>query len=236
MLLVLFLVLLLVVIGIILGGINIVTHKALAEPRPLLFRSMLILVAWMAYVLTLCFSGIFTNFSLPPRIPMFLVLPFLLFLIYFLTNSKFKPLIDAVPLHWPVYFQSFRLGVELLIYYAFIKDIFPRIVTFEGYNFDILAGLTAPIIGYFVSKKINGSKTILVIWNIIGLLLLLNVVIIFNTCIYLPKLWDSSTPMIKPAYGMLPLALLAGIFMPAAVFMHLLSLSTVLRMKKANQP
>jgi hypothetical protein len=210
-------------------GINIIASRALPQPGPFMFRAMLLVIAWLAYIFSMSFTGIFTNFSLPPRIPLFLVLPFLVFLIYFFTSVRFKPVIDQVPLNWPVYFQSFRIGVELLIFISFTKGILPHAATYEGYNFDIVTGLTAPIIGYMLYKNVRGSRTIALIWNIIGLLLLANVVVILNTCAYFPKLWGSGTSLIKPDYGLLPLALLAGIFMPAAVFMHVLSITGIVR-------
>jgi hypothetical protein len=50
-------------------------------------------------------------------------------------------------------------------------------MTFEGRNFDILSGLTAPIIYYlyFVKKCVN--KNVFITWNLICIGLLLNVVI-----------------------------------------------------------
>lgn len=224
MLIFLFLVLLIIVLVFLFTGINTTAANVIDEPGSFIFRTMLLITIWLAYIFTLCFAGIFSDFSLPPRIPLMLVLPFLVFLIYFFTQARFRPLIRAVPAHWPVYFQSFRIAVELLIFIAFTKGIVPRMVTYEGYNFDILAGLSAPIIGYLIARGIRGSRTILFIWNILGLLLLVNVVIIFNTVAYFPQLWGATSSLIKPAYGMLPIALLAGVLMPAAVFMHILSL------------
>ena len=232
MLIVLYLVLLVIVLVILFTGINTTAAKLFPEPGSFIFRTLLLISIWLAYIFTLSFSGILTSFALPPRVPLLLVLPFIIFLIYFFTRSRFKPLIDSVPPHWLVYFQSFRIGVELLIWYTFMKGVFPHHVTYEGYKFDILAGLTAPVIGYLVAKQATGSKTILIIWNILGLLLLFNVVFIFNTITYFPQLWHHGASILKVKYGMLPLALLAGVFMPAAVFMHVLSLVNIIRQLK----
>jgi hypothetical protein len=56
--------------------------------------------------------------------------------------------------------------------------LIPELMTFAGRNFDILSGLTAPII-YFVCFKNSQLKNrkLLLIWNFICLGLLLNIVI-----------------------------------------------------------
>lgn len=50
-------------------------------------------------------------------------------------------------------------------------------MTFEGSNFDILSGLSAPLIYYFGFVKKNFSKKIMLIWNAVCLGLLMNIVI-----------------------------------------------------------
>ena len=48
-------------------------------------------------------------------------------------------------------------------------------MTFEGRNFDICAGLTAPVIFYFGYKKSSLSNKALLIWNLLSLSLLINI-------------------------------------------------------------
>lgn len=45
-------------------------------------------------------------------------------------------------------------------------------MTFEGRNFDIIAGITAPLIGLLFLKNIIGRNA-LIVWNVIGLFLVL---------------------------------------------------------------
>jgi hypothetical protein len=51
-------------------------------------------------------------------------------------------------------------------------------MTFEGRNFDIVAGLTAPVIYYFGSVKQQIGRKVMLLWNIICLGLLFNIVVI----------------------------------------------------------
>ena len=70
-----------------------------------------------------------------------------------------------------------RIPVELILFSLFAYGVIPQLMTFEGRNFDIVAGITAPAIAYWgFTKKIIGSRWIL-LWNFISLGLLLNIVI-----------------------------------------------------------
>ena len=50
-------------------------------------------------------------------------------------------------------------------------------MTFAGRNYDIIAGLTAPLVYYFGYIKNSFGKTALLVWNILCLGLLFNIVI-----------------------------------------------------------
>jgi hypothetical protein len=71
-----------------------------------------------------------------------------------------------------------RIPVELVLYWLSVHKAVPELMTFAGRNFDIFAGLTAPIVYYacFKVSKVS-NKTLLLVWNIISLGLLLNIVI-----------------------------------------------------------
>jgi len=50
-------------------------------------------------------------------------------------------------------------------------------MTFTGRNFDILAGITAPLIAYFGFTKAKLGSKIILLWNIICLGLLIAIII-----------------------------------------------------------
>jgi hypothetical protein len=67
--------------------------------------------------------------------------------------------------------------VELILYWLFLHGAIPEIMTFEGHNFDILAGLTAPFVAYFGFTKRKLSPTMIMLWNVVCIGLLGNIVI-----------------------------------------------------------
>lgn len=69
------------------------------------------------------------------------------------------------------------IPVEIVLYFLFISKTIPQIMTFESRNFDIFAGITAPI-AYWLSRDYVQNKRILIFWNIAALVLLASTVVI----------------------------------------------------------
>jgi hypothetical protein len=111
----------------------------------------------------------------PPRLFLAVLVPLLLISGLFVSAGG-RRFLDALPLSTLTYLNSIRVFVELILYGLYIHHQIPEIMTFEGRNFDILAGLTAPVIAYFSFNKPILTKRWLFVWNVCSLLLLLNIV------------------------------------------------------------
>jgi len=211
---------------IVFAGASYAADKTITEPKKRMafkIKVVLLMVLWLVYVTIMSLNMVFLDPSLPPRIPLFLVLPFFVFIAYFFLSGHFRNIIAVIPLHWLIYFQTFRICVELLLFGLFMEHILPWAATFEGYNFDIGIGITAPLVGFLVSKGRLYPWAIRV-WNIMGLLTLLAVVIILNTYAYRPWIFNATGTILGKGFGTFPITFLASFFMPLAVFMHIFSL------------
>ncbi|HEY9178320.1 MAG TPA: hypothetical protein VIN07_11540 [Flavipsychrobacter sp.] len=187
------------------------------------------MVLWISYVSILAGTGFLADFSLPPKVVVFVILPAFVIITWFFTARKFRDIIDGFPIAFTVYFQSFRIMVELLILGLYKEGLGPELVSFEGRNFDILAGLSAPIVGYLAySRKVLSHKAVIV-WNICCLLLLANIVFIFVSLIVRPQIWGYDSIPISLDFPRLPYVYIAAAFMPAAVFMHVFSIRKSLK-------
>jgi len=184
----------------------------------------LFLVGLIAYLSILSFTKLLTDFGFPPRFPIFLVIPLLVFSIYFYFKNRNNGFIQSIPLHWTAFYQSFRILVEFLILYTFLKGIMPKEATFEGYNFDIIMGITALPIGLLIYKTGRKYKTLLRVWNVVGILMVLFVAIIVAISTYQPQILGYTEPTVKIEFMQLPYLLLAGFLAPSAIFIHLISL------------
>ena len=104
-------------------------------------------------------------------------------------------------------------------------------MTFTGRNFDILAGLTAPLIAYFGIQKNKLSSKVILIWNFLSLALLINIVI--NAVLSAPFSFQQfafDQPNIAVLY--FPFVYLPGFIVPAVLFGHLVSIRRILVLKK----
>ncbi len=183
-----------------------------------------VLILWLAYIGILSVRGVFSSFSFPPRVPLLLVFPAFAFIVFFFRSGKFNWIVDQTPGRWVVYFQSFRIIVELLLLGLFMNNMVPQEATFDGYNFDVLIGLSAPFVGALAFKGRKVNRPVLYIWNGAGFLTLSVVVFIFMTKAYFPSFWHQNESILNSGFGLFPYTYLAGFLMPVAVFMHVFSI------------
>jgi hypothetical protein len=71
-----------------------------------------------------------------------------------------------------------RIPVELSLYWLASHKAVPGLMTFAGSNFDIIAGITAPVMYFvcFTGRQVK-HRLVLLAWNLLCLGLLLNIVI-----------------------------------------------------------
>ena len=182
------------------------------------------LLIWHVYIFIMATSGILQTYELPPRFPLFLILPTFLFTAIFLYKNRNNNWIKNIPPSSLIYVQSFRILVETLFVFSISSQVLPKLVTIEGYNFDMFIGFSAPLIAYLVFNKKRLSKNIAILWNYLGLLVLASVIFLFLSATYFPELYNSKIPLISFKATMYPFVLVAAFLMPLAVFLHVLSL------------
>lgn len=143
------------------------------QQKSILLITSLSIIGWMLLLGIMARLQVFASPGLPPR-PMFTVLFGLLLILSLSFTTTTKTILKATPLHWLVFFQAFRIGVELWFWYAYKTEAMPKLMTFEGANLDIISGLLALVAGYLILKKPRQAKMISIIFNIAGILILLN--------------------------------------------------------------
>lgn len=188
------------------------------------WTAVLVIVSWLAYLTILSFTPLLRDLNLPPKFPLLVFLPLVIGMIVFYSRKKNSAILHSIPRSWPIYFQSFRIAVEVLILFTFFDGILPQSATFEGYNFDVLMGLSAPIIGMYVTKHPH-RKAVQYVWNLLGICMVLFVAFIVASSIYFPTIWNSNTPLVDLRFLEMPYLLLAGYLAPMAIFIHVLSLT-----------
>ncbi|MEL6922475.1 MAG: hypothetical protein AAFO94_00390 [Bacteroidota bacterium] len=182
------------------------------------------LVLWALYLLIVDYTDVINSFELPPRFPIFLILPLFAFTAFFLYRNRNSPVLHAIPKSWPVYFQSFRLLIESLFVLALADQILPVQVTFEGYNFDMLFAATAIPLAYLSFQRKLLPERVVLWWNYLGLAVIASIIFLFTTTFFFPSVWGASSTLASEEVFSFAFMVVPGFLMPAAVFMHFLSI------------
>jgi hypothetical protein len=93
------------------------------------------------------------------------------------STKRGRSWIKTIRLEWMVLASIIRLPVEFVLLWLAIHGAVPYLMTFEGVNFDIISGITAPIVWYFMFYKKKFNRPVFIAWNLLCLGLLFNIVI-----------------------------------------------------------
>lgn len=194
------------------------------------------LTLWLTIQAVLTFKNVYnadTN-SFPPKIMLIGILPTILTIILLFATSKGRQFIDSLPLKNLTYLNIVRIPVEIVLLWLFLNKAIPELMTFEGRNFDIIAGITAPFIAYFGLTKNNVNRQVILIWNFICLGLLINIVV--------NALFSVPSPIQKFAFDQpniailnFPFSWLPTFIVPIVLFGHLTSIRQLLKHNTKKQ-
>jgi len=191
------------------------------------------LLAWQVYIYLVATSGFIQNFDFPPRFALCLIIPLFIFTALFLRANRKNDWIVNIPESWLIYFQSFRLIVETLFVMSISAGVLNKIVTIEGYNYDMILGGSALLIGLLVYTLKLAPRRLALIWNYLGIAILASVIVLFFTSIYSPEMYGPETQQLPMESTTYPYVLVAGFLMPLAVFFHVLSIMQLSRSPSA---
>lgn len=134
---------------------------------------------WLVLQGILAYIGVFRSDldQMPPRLMLLGGIPGFFTMVVVLSTKWGQQFVDSLSLKNLIWMSVVRIPVELCLYWLAMEKVVPEIMSFAGRNFDIVAGLTAPLVIYFGLQK-NGIKPIILwLWNIGSLILLLNIIV-----------------------------------------------------------
>jgi len=185
---------------------------------------------WLLFQAAFALGGTYQVMTAPPRVLLFGVAPALLLIIAFFIFGR-ENFVERLPLKVLTILHVVRIPVELVLFWLFQQGLEPRVMTFEGSNFDVLSGLTAPLVYFFAFRGGKTNRPLLIVWNIFALLLLFNILII--------AILSFPGPMQKLAFDQpnlgvtyFPFIWLPSVIVPTVLFCHLASLWHLLKQKE----
>ena len=185
---------------------------------------------WLFFQAMISLGGFYQNTSIiPPRLPLFAVLPALLLIISLFIFAR-TSFIEPLPLKVLTLLHIVRIPVELVLYWLAEHKTIPQIMTFAGWNFDILSGILAPIVFWLAFRNGKVNRKLLIAWNILGLALLINIVSIAILSLQSPI---QRVAFEQPNRAVLyfPFIWLPAIVVPIVLFSHLASLWILFKKK-----
>lgn len=180
-------------------------------------------LAWSSLALVLAASGVLGRFSLPPPLMLLFVLGLVLLAV--VARSRFGDALVSQPFALLLGLQGFRVLVELLIHQAVVEGVAPPQMTWTGYNLDLIAGVTAPLVAVAVHRGV-AVKPLVLVWNLVALGLLGTVVVVGVLSVPTPfqVIRPDNTWIAYPPYVLLPTVLVL-----AALLLHVAALRKLRR-------
>ena len=212
-----------VIFGIITILAIFIFYKASGKSRKIL----LILLVWLLLQTVISSTGFYSiTRTIPPRFLLAVIPPLLLIICLFITERG-KRFIDTLDIKLLTILHVIRIPIEIVLLLLFLDKTVPQLMTFEGRNFDILSGLTAPVIYYLVFIKKKLSRKALLVWNFFCLGLLVNIVVIaILSAPFTFQRLAFDQPNIAVLY--FPFIWLPSCVVPLVLFSHLASIRQLL--------
>ena len=194
-------------------------------------RTGLVLLVLLLVQAVLGLSGFFRmTDTRPPRLALLLGPPLLIVILLFNTTTG-RRFLDGLRLQTLTLLHVVRIPVELVLFGLYLHHGVPKLMTFEGRNWDMLAGLTAPVAWYFAFRSRQLGRRGLLLWNLLGLASLLNIVV--NGVLSAPSPFQQFA-FEQPNVAILhfPFGWLPGCVVPVVLLAHLVAFRQLLHIKR----
>lgn len=184
------------------------------------WRILVGLLVWSGIHSCLAHAGIYAMGDVMPP-PFALILgPVILIIIWGLTGRRRKNMLIARDAVGGTIMHVVRVPVELCLYYLFLHEMVPELMTFSGRNYDIIVGFTAPFVALAAKFRWVEAKA-MVVWNIFGVAMVLFIMINGILSAPLPfQQFGFEQPNVAVMH--FPYVLLPATIVPLVIYSHLL--------------
>ena len=151
-------------------------HTTRSSARRDTMLAALATATWLAVTLALAASGRLSFTSRPPTAGVLIAVGVGL-AIAVGTSRLGARLATGIPLAALIGMQAFRFPLELMLHRAYREGLMPVQMSYSGFNFDILTGLSAIVVALYIARRPN-AVAVARIWNAAGIVLLANILTI----------------------------------------------------------
>lgn len=182
---------------------------------------------WLAYAGSIGYFGVVANRALVPPGMIYLLAPMAAFIMFMVRSRAGGRIAAGLPLWLPVTAESFRLIVEIFLDALWRRGLLPTTMTFHGANYDIVIGLSVPLVAWLLATERIGYRWAIA-WNAAGIAMLANVAVrgVLTTPGF-PNVIATEVPNV--AVGIFPFTYIPGLMVPLALLLHVLSIRALRR-------
>ncbi|MBK8497860.1 MAG: hypothetical protein IPL52_03355 [Flavobacteriales bacterium] len=181
-------------------------------------------VALLATVHWILAAGeVYTSTTAFPPPQLALLAPVLIALLITVALPKGRAWLRGLPLFALIAMHVLRIPVELVLHDAYEAGLVPQDMTYSGFNFDILSGITAVLMMVWMRSKRPPGRAVLIAWNLCCLVLLF--IIVVTAVLSLPSsLQRINFDMPNVLVTTTPWVLLPALLVPAVLWAHVAAL------------
>ncbi|WP_026736353.1 hypothetical protein [Fischerella sp. PCC 9605] len=142
-----------------------------------------------------------------------------------LRSRTWQNIVVTAPQHWLIGIQIYRI-IGIVFLPLMVLDILPAYFAIPAGYGDLITGLLAPLVAYWVWKQGNGWRYLAILWNAIGLLDLAIAVGIGSGILYsnLSHTLFNEKILVTQPFAYFPLSLIPLFVVPIATVLHIYSL------------
>ena len=152
-------------------------HTTRSSARRDTLLAALATATWLAVTLALAASGRLSFTSRPPTAGVLIVVGVGLAIAVGASRLGAR-LATGIPLAALIGVQAFRFPLELMLHRAYREGLMPVQMSYSGFNFDILTGLSAIVVALYIARRRPNAVAVARIWNAAGIVLLANILTI----------------------------------------------------------
>jgi|JI10StandDraft_1071094.scaffolds.fasta_scaffold708423_1 hypothetical protein len=175
-------------------------------------------VVWLGYTGALAASGLLVGPQAPRPAPLLVLAP-MLALAFGLGLTSLGRRLATLPAWVLVLFHAFRLPLELVMHAAAREGTMPPQLTFTGWNFDIVTGALALLVGFGLWRGWLGRGAVLV-FSAVGSLLLAVVVGVALASLPRVALFGDAPRLVNTWVFYVPFVWLPAVLVGAALLGH----------------
>ncbi len=204
----------------IINAVKSTYHRIDIEKRSKISKKIgLFYFSYFVIIALVSLTGFFAKNTIPPRILLTSVLPLFLFYIFYVQKKEwFKSVFKQIKLEQLVLIHIFRF-VGSFFFVGYFYEVLPRQFAFIGGTGDIISAIIAIPVFIALKKKMKLARLFVWIFNIIGLLDIVSVLI--TATILTKQAIENNTPGIEQ-FGTFPFSWIPAFAPATIIFLHIL--------------